>query len=112
VRGAIKPPSIHGPVDNVHNRVGAETFGAKAHCPSGDEEIPMSRTSNSLPTRFPVGSKYVVESRGPIVRRYVEFPDGHKVTLGERPALSCGKKARQRAPAEKERSQRPAKYAH
>jgi hypothetical protein len=53
----------------------------------------MARTSNSLPKQFAVGSKYVVESCGPVVRRYVEFPDGRKVTLPDRKALSCDKVA-------------------
>jgi len=49
----------------------------------------MARISESLPKRFPVGTKYVVESRGPVVRRYVKFPDGHKVILAKRKALLC-----------------------
>ena len=49
----------------------------------------MARTSNRLPKRFPVGSKYVVESHGPVVSRYVEFPNGHKVILAKRTALSA-----------------------
>jgi hypothetical protein len=49
----------------------------------------MARTSTRLPTRFPVGSKYVVESHGPVVSRYVEFPDGQKVVLAKRMALPC-----------------------
>jgi hypothetical protein len=49
----------------------------------------MAQTANRLPNRFPVGSKYVVESCGPVVRRYVEFPDGHKVSLPKRKALPC-----------------------
>ena len=48
----------------------------------------MARISESLPERFPVGTKYVVECRGPLVCRYVEFPDGHKVILAKRKALS------------------------
>jgi hypothetical protein len=49
----------------------------------------MARTSDSLPKRFPVGTRYVVESRGSGVRRYVEFPNGHKVILAKRRALPC-----------------------
>jgi hypothetical protein len=49
----------------------------------------MVRTPNRLPKRFPVGSKYVVESCGPVVRRYVECPDGRKFTLLKRKALPC-----------------------
>jgi hypothetical protein len=42
-----------------------------------------------LPTRFPVGSKYVLESFGPFVGRYIEFPNGRRVQLATRKALSC-----------------------
>ena len=49
----------------------------------------MAPISESLPERFPVGTKYVVESCGPVVRRYVEFPNGHKVILAKRMALPC-----------------------
>ncbi len=48
----------------------------------------MFRTSR-LPTRFPVGTKYIVEGCGRRVRRYVEFPDGRKVQLATRKALTC-----------------------
>ena len=35
-----------------------------------------------LPNRFPVGTRYVIESRGGLVRsRYLEFPDGRHVDL-------------------------------
>jgi hypothetical protein len=49
----------------------------------------MARMSDSLPKRFPVGTKYVVESCGPVVLRYVELPDGNRVILAKRKALSC-----------------------
>jgi hypothetical protein len=39
--------------------------------------------------RFPVGTKYVLESRGPFVRRYVEFPNGSRIQLPTRKALTC-----------------------
>jgi hypothetical protein len=39
--------------------------------------------------RFPVGTKYVLESRGPFVRRYVEFPNGNRIQLTTRKALTC-----------------------
>jgi len=47
------------------------------------------RSSSRLPRRLPEGSKYVLESRGPSVHRYVEFPDGRRVTLRARKALPC-----------------------
>ena len=42
-----------------------------------------------LPARVPIGTKYVVEGRGPFVRRYIEFPDGRRVHLATRKALTC-----------------------
>jgi hypothetical protein len=47
------------------------------------------RNSARLPIRFPVGSKYVLESHGPFVRRYIEFPNGHRVQRPTRKAVSC-----------------------
>jgi hypothetical protein len=35
-----------------------------------------------LPSRFPVGTRYVIEGRGGrISLRYLEFPDGRKIDL-------------------------------
>jgi hypothetical protein len=35
-----------------------------------------------LPSRFPVGTRFVIEGKGGrIHRRYVEFPDGRQVVL-------------------------------
>ena len=42
-----------------------------------------------LPARFPANTKYVLESRGPWVRRYIEFPDGRTVELNPRKAATC-----------------------
>ena len=42
-----------------------------------------------LPARFPIGTKYVLDGRGPFVRRYIEFPNGRRVQLATRKALSC-----------------------
>ena len=42
-----------------------------------------------LPARFPANSKYVLESRGPWVRRYLEFPDGRTLELTPRKAATC-----------------------
>jgi hypothetical protein len=47
------------------------------------------RKSSRLPTRFPEGTKYVLESHGGEIRRYVEFPDGRRVTLSKRKAVNC-----------------------
>jgi len=46
------------------------------------------RKSSRLPTRFPEGTKYVLESHGGEVRRFVEFPDGRRITLSKRKAAS------------------------
>ena len=47
------------------------------------------RPARRLPARFPAGAKYVLESEGGMVRRYVEFPDGRKVMLARRKAALC-----------------------
>jgi hypothetical protein len=36
-----------------------------------------------------VGTKYVVESDGEMVRRYVELPGGKKIKLATRKAVPC-----------------------
>jgi hypothetical protein len=42
----------------------------------------MSAEIIRLPSRFPVGTRYVIEGRGGSIRlRYLEFPDGRKVDL-------------------------------
>jgi hypothetical protein len=42
----------------------------------------MSGQVIRLPSRFPVGTRYVIEGRGGRIRlRYLEFPDGRKVDL-------------------------------
>jgi hypothetical protein len=42
-----------------------------------------------LPKRFPENTKYVVEACGPLVRRYVELPDGTRINLRSRKAKPC-----------------------
>ena len=46
-------------------------------------------STSLLPTRFPTGTKYVLEGFGPFVRRYVEFPNGRRIQLATRKVLSC-----------------------
>jgi hypothetical protein len=42
----------------------------------------MGQEAVRLPSRFPVGTRYVIEGRaGLISLRYLEFPDGRKVDL-------------------------------
>jgi hypothetical protein len=43
--------------------------------------------SSRLPKRLPVGTKYVVESAGAFVRRFVELPSGERISLPTRKAL-------------------------
>jgi hypothetical protein len=47
--------------------------------------MPLSR----LPKHLPAGTKYVLEARGPWVRRFVEWPDGHRLELDPRKSLRC-----------------------
>jgi hypothetical protein len=52
----------------------------------------MAYSSSRLPSRFPVGTKFVIEGkRGgegqvQVFSRYLEFPDGTFVRLPKRPA--------------------------
>jgi hypothetical protein len=42
----------------------------------------MGAEGSRLPSRFPVGTRYVIEGRGGrICLRYLEFPDGRKIDL-------------------------------
>ncbi len=56
-----------------------------------------------LPEYVPENTKYVLEARGPLVRRYLEFPDGRRLELAPRKALTC----RCLAPREIERAKKP-----
>jgi hypothetical protein len=47
----------------------------------------MSSRISRLPSRFPLGTRYVVEGRaGCIHLRYLEFPDGRQIPLPSEPA--------------------------
>jgi len=42
----------------------------------------MAAEGSRLPSRFPVGTRYVIEGHGGrICLRYLEFPDGRKIDL-------------------------------
>lgn len=42
----------------------------------------MSSSAARLPSRFPVGTRFVIEGRaGHVHLRYLEFPDGRQVVL-------------------------------
>lgn len=45
--------------------------------------------NGALPADFPEGTKYVIESHGAQVRRHVEYPDGRRIELPPRKALTC-----------------------
>jgi hypothetical protein len=47
------------------------------------------RTEFRLPKHLPEGTKYVVESCGPFVRRFVELPNGNRIPLPTRKAVTC-----------------------
>ena len=55
------------------------------------QEVAMAYSSSSLPSRFPVGTKFVIEGkRGregqmQVFSRYLEFPDGTFFPLPVRP---------------------------
>jgi hypothetical protein len=57
----------------------------------------MAYSASRLPSRFPVGTKFVIEGRaGGDLSRFIEFPDGTKLRLPKRPAASApaGRRAR------------------
>ena len=59
----------------------------------------MASRSESLPSRFPVGTKFVIESRGGgAVSRYLEFPDGTHIALPMRPPARKPRAAKRRLP--------------
>lgn len=43
----------------------------------------------ALPECFPAETKYVLEARGNVVYRHVEFPNGERLELEPRKALTC-----------------------
>jgi hypothetical protein len=55
----------------------------------------MSAKRNKLPSRLPIGAKYVLESGGTmrgsiLVNRFVAMPDGHRIELAARLVPTCG----------------------
>ena len=64
----------------------------------------MSSEAVQLPSRFPVGTRYVIEGRaGRILLRYLEFPDGRHVEL---PVDVAGRDRSRPATTRRSRSQR------
>lgn len=78
-------------MDYGYNYLGRRTVHGTAALSvrDGINKGPDMRKSTRLPTRFPLGSKYVLESHGGTVRRYVELPDGRRVSLPARKAVTC-----------------------
>ncbi|HVV61304.1 MAG TPA: hypothetical protein VHD14_06050 [Pseudolabrys sp.] len=58
----------------------------------------MAYSSHRLPSRFPVGTKFVIEGRpgkeGQVYSRYLEFPDGTFMPLPSRPPRKSATSAR------------------
>ena len=52
-------------------------------------ELRNVHPKTELPKRLPVGTKYVVESCGEFVRRFVELPNGDIIDLPTRKAHTC-----------------------
>jgi hypothetical protein len=56
----------------------------------------MSSSVLRLPSRFPVGTRFVIEGRSGRIRlRYLEFPDGRQVNLLAAPATRASSRRRQ-----------------
>jgi hypothetical protein len=69
----------------------------------------MAYSTNRLPSRFPVGTKLVIEGRrggeGQVFSRYLEFPDGTFFRLPKRPGHRPEKR-KSAAPARRARRAR------
>jgi hypothetical protein len=59
--------------------------------------------SHKLPNRFPVGTKFVIEGKGKVYNRYLEFPDGTFLPL---PARPIPKELKVKAPISRRQSAR------
>ncbi len=79
----------------------------------------MAYRSTRLPSRFPVGTKFVIESgqrvegQEPVYSRYIEFPDGTLVALPARAAPGLRKSGVPKSgtqPRRRSRGQRPRPY--
>jgi len=57
----------------------------------------MAYSLNRLPSRFPVGTKFVIEGRrGQVFSRYLEFPDGTCIRLTKRTSKRAAPRRRSR----------------
>jgi hypothetical protein len=81
---------------------------------AASQEDVMASSSNRLPSRFPVGTKFVIEGRRggegqsgdevKVLSRYLEFPDGTFFPLPAHPA--------QRKSGATRRSRKPRSHRH
>ena len=59
----------------------------------------MPRSASHLPSRFPVGTKFVIEGRSAgdgkmqVFRRFIQFPDGRFLRLPASPDKPKGRRA-------------------
>lgn len=60
-------------------------------------------SSLTLPSRFPVGTKFVIEGKGRIFSRHIEFPDGTFLPL---PARQVPAELKPKAPISRRQSAR------
>lgn len=51
-----------------------------------------------LPSRFPEGTKFVVEGRGGVFSRFIELPDGTQYSLPDGTADKSARRLRARRP--------------
>ena len=56
----------------------------------------MAYSANRLPSRFPVGTKFVIEGRRGVYSRHLEFPDGTCVRLPKRGKRTTNRRSRRR----------------
>ena len=71
--------------------------------PARSVPVRSSAGAVHLPSRFPVGTRFVIEGKGgQIHKRYVEFPDGRQVALPlETPRTSSRRRRPHRAGSRK-----------
>ena len=96
VRRRVRPPAHgwRGIGDNVDNPGNMQRINGSTHCRGrvrALQEVVMTYGLDRLPSRFPVGTKFVIEGkpRGEgqvqVFSRYLEFPDGTFFPLPVRP---------------------------
>ena len=57
----------------------------------------MNSQVSRLPSRFPVGTRFVIEGRGGRIQlRYLEFPDGRHIDLPAWPGSQAARRRRAR----------------